>query len=43
MPIPELEQARVERALDKFCDRVPVAIRPELAYEYRFRGNAVYC
>jgi hypothetical protein len=41
MPIPQLERARVERALDKFCDRVPAAIRAELAYEYRFRGNAV--
>jgi hypothetical protein len=41
MPIPELERRRVERALDKFCDRVPPAIRPELTYEYQFRGNAV--
>jgi hypothetical protein len=41
MPIPELERARVERALDKFCERVPPAIRKELSYEYRFRGNEV--
>ena len=41
MPIPELERARVERALDRFCDRVPAAIRWELSYEYRFRGKAV--
>ena len=41
MAIPQLEQARVERALDKFCNRVPAAIRSGLAYEYRFRGNAV--
>ena len=41
MPIPRLERARVERALDKFCGRVPAAIRSELEYEYRFRGNAV--
>lgn len=41
MPIPELERARVERILDKFCERVPSAIRSELAYEYRFRGSTV--
>jgi Protein of unknown function (DUF3024) len=41
MPIPELERRRVERALDAFCDRVPLRVRPELTYEYRFRGNAV--
>ena len=41
MPIPELERARVERALDKFCERVPEAIRSKLTYEYRFQGNAV--
>ena len=41
MPIPKLERARVERALAKFCGRVPEAIRSKLAYEYRFRGNSV--
>ena len=41
MPIPELERRRVERALDRFCERVPPHVRPELMYEYRFRGNAV--
>jgi hypothetical protein len=41
MPIPELERRRVERALDKFCERVPLAVRSQLTYEYRFRGNAV--
>jgi hypothetical protein len=41
MAIPQLERARVERALDKFCDRVPPAIRNQLSYEYRFRGNQV--
>jgi hypothetical protein len=41
MAIPQLELARVERALYKFCDRVPPAVRVELMYEYRFRGNAV--
>lgn len=41
MPIPELERRRVERALETFCERVPLHIRPELTYEYRFRGNAV--
>lgn len=39
--IPELERRRVERALDKFCDRVPVVIRSKLAGEYRFRGNTL--
>jgi hypothetical protein len=42
MPIPELERRRVQRALDKFCDRVPPKIRSELTYEYQFRGNAVF-
>jgi DUF3024 family protein len=41
MPIPELERRRVARALDKFCDRVPSAIRSKLTYEYRVRGNTV--
>lgn len=41
MPTPELERRRVERALDTFCGRVPLAIRAQLTYEYRFRGNAV--
>jgi hypothetical protein len=27
--------------LDKFCDRVPVAVRPKLAYVHRIEGNAV--
>ena len=41
MPVPEFERRRVERALDKFCNRVPPEIRAESAYEYRFRGNSV--
>jgi len=41
MPIPELEVARVTRLLDKFSERVPPKIRPELAYIYRFEGNSV--
>lgn len=41
MPIPELEVARVTRLLAKFCERVPVAARSELAYVYRFERNAV--
>jgi len=41
MPIPELERRRVERALENFCERVPVHIRRELMFEYRFRGDAV--
>ncbi len=41
MPIPELERRRVERALDKFCERVPPEIRDQLRYEYSFSGNAV--
>ncbi len=41
MPIPELERHKVERALTAFCDRVPLHGRSQLAYEYRFRGNAV--
>jgi hypothetical protein len=42
MAIPELERRRVERALDRFCERVPPAIRSKLTYEYQFRGNAVF-
>lgn len=30
MPIPELELARVKRALDKFCDRIPMHVRADL-------------
>ena len=41
MPIPELELARVKRALDKFCERIPTHVRQELTNLYRFRGNAV--
>jgi hypothetical protein len=36
MAIPELEQARVERALRRFCERVPAEIRHQLAYDFRF-------
>lgn len=41
MPIPELEQARVSRALDEFCQRIPMHVRPELTHLYRFEGDAV--
>lgn len=41
MAIPELERARVTRALEHFCDSVPLEVRPQLTYAYRFRGNAV--
>ena len=41
MPIPELELARVKRALDKFCDRIPLHVRQELTNLYRFKGNSV--
>ena len=41
MPIPELELARVKRALDPFCDRIPVHIRQQLTHVYRFTGNSV--
>jgi hypothetical protein len=41
MPIPELELARVQRALDKFCDRIPLHVRAELTNLYRVTGNAV--
>lgn len=36
MPIPELELARVKRALDKFCDRIPMHVRADLTNLYRF-------
>lgn len=41
MPIPQLERDRVERALEKFWNRVPEAIWPKLAYEYRLGGTSV--
>jgi len=41
MAIPDVERQRVERAVRRFCDRVPVEIRSQVAYESRFRGNAV--
>ncbi|MGH9336917.1 MAG: DUF3024 domain-containing protein [Vicinamibacteria bacterium] len=42
MPIPELERRRVENALERFCERVPPAMRSMLTYTYQFRGNAVF-
>ncbi len=41
MPIPELELARARRALDRFCDSIPPAIRFQLAYVYTIERNAV--
>ena len=41
MPIPELELVRVRRALDRFCDRIPVHVRSELTNLYRLKGHAV--
>ena len=41
MPIPELELARVTRALDKFCDRIPMHVRADLTNLYRLEGNSV--
>lgn len=41
MALPDLERKRVQRALDAFCDRVPPRFHDKLAYEHRFRGNAV--
>ncbi len=42
MPIPELELARVKRALDKFCDRIPMHVRADLTnLYYRFKNNSV--
>jgi len=41
MSIPELEMARVKRALDKFCDRIPLHVRPDLTNLYRVKGNSV--
>jgi hypothetical protein len=33
--------ARVKRALDKFCARIPLHVRPDLTNLYRFKGNSV--
>jgi hypothetical protein len=41
MPIPELELARVKRALDKFCERIPMHVRQEPTNLYRLKGNSV--
>ena len=35
MAIAELEQARVARALRRFCDKVPVEIRHQLTRDFR--------
>jgi hypothetical protein len=41
MAIPELERARVVRALRRFCDQVPVEIRHELVRDFRFERSDV--
>ncbi len=41
MPIPELEQAKVTRLLDAFCQKVPEAIRQQLEYVYRIERSTV--
>lgn len=41
MPIPKLELARVTRALDKLCGRIPMHLRAELTNLYRHSGNAI--
>jgi hypothetical protein len=41
MAIPELEQARVETELRRFCDRVPPHARSQVWYEFTIRGNSV--
>ena len=41
MAIPELEHERVTRALRRFCDRVPVEIRHQLLYDFRFARSGV--
>src|SRR5262249_52148984 len=41
MAIPELEHERVARALDRFCDKVPVEIRRDLTRDYRFVRSEV--
>lgn len=41
MPIPELEQAMVNRLLDAFCEKVPAAIRHQLSYAYRVERTTV--
>jgi hypothetical protein len=35
MAIPELERERAERALRRFCEKVPVEVRHELAHDFR--------
>ncbi len=41
MAIPELEQARVTRALRGFCDKVPREIRDRLVHDFRIAGSDV--
>jgi hypothetical protein len=36
MAIPELEQERVTRALHRFCEKIPPAIRHKLTRDFRF-------
>jgi hypothetical protein len=39
--IPDLERKRAEAILEKFCERVPPAIRSQLTYAFTIRGNAI--
>jgi hypothetical protein len=36
MAIPELEHARVSRALRRYCEKVPIQIRDKLSKDFRF-------
>jgi hypothetical protein len=39
--IPDLDLKRAQAILEKFCDRVPPAIRSQLVYAFTVRGNAI--
>ena len=41
MAIPDLERKRAEAILEKFCERVPPAIRSQLTYAFTVRGNSI--
>lgn len=43
MPLPEIEQHRVDKLLTAFCDkRVPLHVRDEVKLTYKISGNKVF-
>jgi Protein of unknown function (DUF3024) len=41
LAIPDLERKRAETILERFCERIPAAVRFQLCYAFTVRGNAI--